>query len=727
MRDVVVLSALVSMFAFAAGNEVVAPQAVTNTQSTVVGVTEAITIPQMLSYQGKLTDTLGVPVPNGNYSVVFKLYTVPSGGSPFWNETQNVNAREGLFAVLLGAVTPIGSVPDAGAAYLGMTVAGGAELVPRLRIASAAYAYLTERAADADRLQGKDTTSFVRTGQTNSVTGAMLVDGTVLTADVGDTAVTMAKIARAGASTGQVVKWTGSAWAPGQDNTGGGSGVTNVYQDTGIVCVPNPITASGNVKLDLSYGDGRYVNEAQANSVTGAMIVDGQVSSADVRDTTITTAELKDDAVTSAKILDAGVTSADLRDTTVTSAKLAHGSVTAIKLDQMGASAGQVLKWTGTWWQPANDSTGAGDNAWVRGTPDSVLYTVRKLGIARGGSDNMLHGTQRTTHVNLGVACTTGTSGQNFDYITVAGGYHNKATQTGSTIGGGWENVVSNQYSVVCGGANNTVSGDAATVGGGSQNTASGGGSVVVGGSGCRATNTRAVAGGMDCVASGEYAAVALGRADTAAGQSSFAANYNSNADHFYSAAFNGQTTTADNQTRVGALSKASGTFTIDHPLDPSGTILNHYFIEGPEMLNIYRGSVVLNAAGRAEVRLPDYFDALNQNPQVVLTGIGSSDVYLVEEVSGNRFAVGGRPGTKVNWIATGERKDISAEATRRMMPVEQPKTGGLAGRMLDDEFLSGCMDQLVREGKAQGIDFRTAAGRQRYEDMKRMQAEHEK
>jgi hypothetical protein len=30
-------------------------------------------------------------------------------------------------------------------------------------------------------------------------------------------------------------------------------------------------------------------------------------------------------------------------------------------------------------------------------------------------------------------------------------------------------------------------------------------------------------------------------------------------------------------------------------------------------------------------------------------------------------------------------------------------------------------MDQLVREGKAQGIDFRTAAGRQRYEKMKQL------
>ncbi len=52
-------------------------------------------------------------------------------------------------------------------------------------------------------------------------------------------------------------------------------------------------------------------------------------------------------------------------------------------------------------------------------------------------------------------------------------------------------------------------------------------------------------------------------------------------------------------------------------------------------------------------------------------------------------------------------------------MPVEQPKTGELAGRMLDDDFLAGCMLQLEREGKAQGLNFRTPGGRARYEQMK--------
>ena len=51
------------MCAWAADNAVIAPRAVTGfkPQTTTDGV-ESITIPQMLSYQGKLTDTLGQPV-----------------------------------------------------------------------------------------------------------------------------------------------------------------------------------------------------------------------------------------------------------------------------------------------------------------------------------------------------------------------------------------------------------------------------------------------------------------------------------------------------------------------------------------------------------------------------------------------------------------------------------------------------------------------------------------
>src|SRR5262249_13187436 len=68
----------------------------------------------------------------------------------------------------------------------------------------------------------------------------------------------------------------------------------------------------------------------------------------------------------------------------------------------------------------------------------------------------------------------------------------------------------------------------------------------------------------------------------------------------------------------------ATGTkaFKIDHPLDPKNKILNHYSAEGPEPLNVYRGNVTLDQAGRAWVILLAYFESINKDVTYQLTTI---------------------------------------------------------------------------------------------------------
>ena len=125
-----------------------------------------------------------------------------------------------------------------------------------------------------------------------------------------------------------------------------------------------------------------------------------------------------------------------------------------------------------------------------------------------------------------------------------------------------------------------------------------------------------------------------------------------------------------------GTLSKAAGSFKIDHPLDPANKYLVHSFVESPDMMNVYNGNVTTDGNGDAVVSLPDYFDALNKDFRYQLTSIGSPgpNLYISTEISGNQFAIsGGEPYSKVSWQVTGVRKDAYAEAHRIKVEPDKP------------------------------------------------------
>ena len=57
--------------------------------------------PQLLNYQGRLTDANGAPR-NGSFPMSFAIL----GGTSSWSEAQTVSVANGFFSVLLGSVTP---------------------------------------------------------------------------------------------------------------------------------------------------------------------------------------------------------------------------------------------------------------------------------------------------------------------------------------------------------------------------------------------------------------------------------------------------------------------------------------------------------------------------------------------------------------------------------------------------------------------------------------------
>jgi len=126
----------------------------------------------------------------------------------------------------------------------------------------------------------------------------------------------------------------------------------------------------------------------------------------------------------------------------------------------------------------------------------------------------------------------------------------------------------------------------------------------------------------------------------------------------------------------TGSVSKGSGSFTIDDPLDQENKTLSHSLVESPEMMNIYNGNAVLDRRGRAIVTMPAYFQALNREFRYQLTAVGAPapNLHIAREIQGNCFQIaGGKPGTKVSWQVTGIRHDPYAEAHRVRVEEEKP------------------------------------------------------
>lgn len=126
----------------------------------------------------------------------------------------------------------------------------------------------------------------------------------------------------------------------------------------------------------------------------------------------------------------------------------------------------------------------------------------------------------------------------------------------------------------------------------------------------------------------------------------------------------------------VGTLTKPAGGFLIDHPLDPENRYLLHSFVESPERLNVYSGTVVTDADGAAVIELPEYFEALNEDFRYQLTAIGAfAQAIVTEEVRDGRFAIAtDRPEVKVSWQVSGVRRDAFARANPMVADEEKPE-----------------------------------------------------
>jgi len=110
-------------------------------------------INRQINFQGKLVNTDGTNVTNGNYTVIFSIYDHPTTGSPtsgyLWKETQTVSVTDGIFRVMLGSSTafPANFNFNWSGLYLGMKVNADNEMTPRVEMTAVPYAFNAEKVA----------------------------------------------------------------------------------------------------------------------------------------------------------------------------------------------------------------------------------------------------------------------------------------------------------------------------------------------------------------------------------------------------------------------------------------------------------------------------------------------------------------------------------------------------------------------------------------------------
>lgn len=141
----------------------------------------ALAVPSTMNQEGLVLDQ-GQPLA-GQTRLTFSMWDAADGGSRLWTETHDLELVDGYYQVALGRFNGLAGVFDGADRFLGISVNGAAELLPRQPVGSVAYslrAKTAETAGDADLLDGVDSSKFMRVDRDAGTAGNLLIGGSML-------------------------------------------------------------------------------------------------------------------------------------------------------------------------------------------------------------------------------------------------------------------------------------------------------------------------------------------------------------------------------------------------------------------------------------------------------------------------------------------------------------------------------------------------------------------
>ena len=691
-------------------------------------------VPNLIRYNGTLKDMQGTAsIPPTAVGITFAIYKQQDGGAPLWQETQNVIPdANGQYNVMLGSTksegVPADLFSDQDQRWLGVKIEGQPEQA-RVLMVSVPYAF---RAHEAETLGGLPASAFVQVNPGG-------VPGSAVNAPTNAPS-TLSPVGSANLSpfspvTGIGKKnfipiWTSSSTLESSAlfQNGGNVGLGTMTPGAKLDVLAGPGATVGG---GINARGGSYGLSATATAVHGYTVgVYGQNASnngAGVSGTATATSGYATGVYgQTASITGAGVsgnaTSTNGQATGVFGQSVNWVGVGGMATATSGGPAygvwGDSLSTSGSGVAGYADATSGGTNG-VYGQSASINGNgVLGNAIATSGITSGVYGQSASTSgagVNGNASAASGyTSGVfGVSASTSGSGVNGAATATSGYTNGVSGSTASDTGNGVSGNATNTAATNSYGVSGTTASTGFGAG--VIGTAQATTGNAFGVFGGANGSSGNGVFGYASATSGYTRGVAGFVESPNGTAGQFTTHSGSGlllQGNSGSNFTQVfyvdasgngyfagnlnvtGNLTKGSGSFKIDHPLDPANKYLSHSFVESPDMMDVYNGNVTTDKRGRAIVTLPDYFQALNSDFRYQLTVIGQfAQAIVAKEIRDNHFTIKTNlPGVKVSWQVTGIRQDAYANVHR--VPVEEQKQEQERGKYLHPEVFGAVSDK---------------------------------